>query len=176
MIIHNAAITGSLSLNGVDLSSITGSSGGSNFATTGSNIFIGNQTITGSVAITDNILIGSTTGSEYKLYVSGTIYATGDIIALSDSRVKTNIRPIDNVIERIINSRGVIYDRIDQDSLNNIGFIAQELEETFPELVSTDINKNKGVKYQNAVAILFEAIKEQQKQIENLKLLINNLI
>jgi trimeric autotransporter adhesin len=91
MIIHDAAITGSLSLNGVDLSSITGSSGGSNFATTGSNIFIGNQTITGSVGITgslsvndiiiingnNDVLIGTTTSAGYKLDVNGTTRFNG---------------------------------------------------------------------------------------------------
>jgi len=119
-----------------------------------------------------NLLIGTQTDNGYKLYVSGTIYATGDVIAFSDVRIKTNIRPIKNVLERITNSRGVIYDRTDNDDKNNIGFIAQELEEQFPELVSTDNQGNKGVKYQNAVAVLFEAIKEQQKQIEELKILV----
>jgi hypothetical protein len=119
-----------------------------------------------------NVLIGTSTDAGYKLYVSGTIYATGDVIAFSDVRIKTNIRPIENVLKRITNSRGVIYDRIDNDDKNNIGFIAQELEEQFPELVSTDNQGNKGVKYQNAVAVLFEAIKEQQKQIDEFKKLI----
>jgi hypothetical protein len=105
----------------------------------------------------------------YKLSVAGTIHATGDVIAYSDISVKKNIRPIENVLERVTNSRGVVYDRVDNDDKNNIGFIAQELEKQFPELVNTNANGTKGVKYQNAVAILFEAVKEQQKQIEELK-------
>jgi hypothetical protein len=103
------------------------------------------------------------------LYASGEIYATGNIIAYSDARVKTNIRSIDNALDRVMKSRGVIYDRNDVDSNNNIGFIAQELEEQFPELVSTDKEGRKGVMYQNMVAVLLEAIKEQQKQIDELK-------
>lgn len=116
-----------------------------------------------------NVVIGGNTDGGYKLYVTGTIYATGDVVAYSDIRVKTNIRPIENSLERITNSRGVMYDRTDNDDKDNIGFIAQELEKQFPELVSTDNQGKKGVKYQNAVAILFEAIKEQQKQIDGLK-------
>lgn len=92
---------------------------------------------------------------------------SGDVTAFSDVRVKENIRPIENVIEKIKASRGVIYDRIDTKEKNNIGFIAQELEESFPELVITQKDGTKAVKYQNAVALLFEAVKEQQKQIEN---------
>jgi hypothetical protein len=93
---------------------------------------------------------------------------SGDVTAFSDERVKENIRPITNVIERIQASRGILYDRIDTKQKDNIGFIAQELEETFPELVLTKEDGTKAVKYQNAVAVLFEAIKEQQIQIDYL--------
>jgi hypothetical protein len=116
-----------------------------------------------------NVMIGTTTDYSYRLYVVGSIYASGDVIAYSDVRIKTNIRPIENALEKITNSRGVIYDRTDTNDKDNIGFIAQELEKQFPELVSTDNQGRKGVKYQNAVAVLFEAIKEQQKQINDLK-------
>jgi hypothetical protein len=72
-------------------------------------------------------------------------------------------------LNRIGESRGVLYDRKDTGLKNNIGFIAQELELQFPELVNTDDDGIKSVKYSNAVAVLFEAIKEQQKQINELK-------
>jgi hypothetical protein len=62
-----------------------------------------------------------------------------------------------------------LYDRKDIDSKNNIGFIAQELELEFPELISTNPDGTKGVKYQNAVAVLFEAVKELHKQIDDIK-------
>ena len=118
-----------------------------------------------------NVVIGSSTqiSSGYKFQVSGAIYASGDVIAFSDISVKKNIRTIDNALERVIKSRGILYDRKDNDSKDNIGFIAQELEQQFPELISTNDDGTKGVKYQNAVAVLFEAIKEQQKQIDGLK-------
>lgn len=116
------------------------------------------------------ILMGSATDiGSYTLQVTGTIYATADVIAFSDISVKKNIRNIENALERVTKSRGVLYDRNDIDSNNNIGFIAQELEEQFPELISNNADGTKGVKYHNAVAVLFEAIKEQQKQIEGLK-------
>jgi hypothetical protein len=114
----------------------------------------------------------------YPLHVSAStsgtsIYATGDIVAFSDQSVKENIRPIENVIKRIGDSRGVLYDRIDNSEKDNIGFIAQELEVAFPELVVTNPDGTKAVKYQNAVAVLFEAIKEQQKQINGILKLLN---
>ena len=105
----------------------------------------------------------------YLLQVNGTIYASGNVIAYSDVSVKTNIRNIDNALNRVLKSRGILYDRIDTDDKDNIGFVAQELETEFPELVVTNNDGTKAVKYQNAVAVLFEAIKEQQKEIEKLK-------
>ena len=117
-----------------------------------------------------NLNVGSgNSDSGYKLKIEGSIYATADVIAYSDISVKENIRPIENVLTRINNSRGVLYDRIDTNTKDNIGFIAQELEKEFPELITTNNDGTKGVKYQNAVAVLFEAIKEQQKQINELK-------
>jgi hypothetical protein len=134
---------------------------------TGSFQVIGNSTLSGLVGI-------ATINPSYPLDISSSvggtsIYATGDIVAFSDQSVKNNIRPIENVLERINDSRGVLYDRIDNGEKNNIGFIAQELEVTFPELVITNPDGTKAVKYQNATAVLFEAIKEQQKQIDELK-------
>lgn len=127
------------------------------------------------------VTIGSTNSNSYPLRVltqvsNISIYADFDIVAFSDQSVKENIRPIENVIERVQKSRGVLYDRIDSGSKNNIGFIAQELEVAFPELVTTNEDGTKAVKYQNAVAVMFEAIKEQQKQIDELKELVTKLI
>jgi hypothetical protein len=106
-----------------------------------------------------------------KIQFTSTGQATfaGDVIAFSDISVKENIRSIDNALDRIVKSRGVLYDRKDTKTKDNIGFIAQELELEFPELISVNNDGTKGVKYQNAVAVLFEAIKEQQKQINDLK-------
>ena len=121
-----------------------------------------------------------TTAPSYPLYVSTqvsnvSIYADYDIVAFSDQSVKENIRPIENVLERVIESRGVLYDRIDSGEKDNIGFIAQELEVAFPELVVTNEDGTKAVKYQNAVAVLFEAVKEQQKQIDEIKRILNGI-
>lgn len=131
------------------------------------------------IASGGNIGIGTTSPS-YPLHVSAqvsnvSIYADYDIVAYSDQSVKENIRPIDNALERVIESRGVLYDRIDSGEKDNIGFIAQELEVAFPELVVTNPDGTKAVKYQNAVAVLFEAVKEQQKQIDEIKRILNGL-
>jgi hypothetical protein len=119
----------------------------------------------------------STTSSSYKMYVSGTVYATGDVIAYSDRRKKTNIETIKNALEKVTSLRGVFYDKIGEETKGRqLGVIAQEVDQVLPEAVSyaKDIDEY-GVKYGNMVGVLIEAIKEQQKQIEDLKSIISGI-
>ena len=105
-------------------------------------------------------------------YVSGKVYSNG-VALTSDARYKMNIVTLDHALENLLNLRGVTYDydRAKWPAKNfpaerQIGFIAQEVERIFPELVVTDANGYKSVMYQNAVPILVEGMKAQQKQIE----------
>ena len=74
-----------------------------------------------------------------------------------------NIKTIDNALDKVLQLRGVEYDRTDIDE-HQIGVIAQEVEKVFPDLVLD--GEKKSVAYGNMVAVLIEAIKEQQKQID----------
>ena len=122
-----------------------------------------------------NVGIGDATPS-YKLDVAGTIRATGDVIAYSDARVKDNVKTIDNALEKVIKLRGVSYTRNDiEDKSSKIGVIAQEVLKVLPEVVSQDENDKYSVSYGNITGVLIEAIKEQQKQIEYLKIQIKNM-
>ena len=95
---------------------------------------------------------------------TGTITAGGDITAFSDERLKSDIQTIDNALDKVMNMRGVSYTK---QAEKGIGVIAQEIEKVLPEVV-TD-GEYKSVAYGNIVGVLIEAIKEQQKQIDELK-------
>ena len=95
---------------------------------------------------------------------TGTITASGDITAFSDERLKSDIETIDNALDKVMNMRGVSYTK---QAEKGIGVIAQEIEKVLPEVV-TD-GEYKSVAYGNIVGVLIEAIKEQQKQIDELK-------
>jgi hypothetical protein len=116
-------------------------------------------------------LADSTTSSSYAVYVSGSLYATGDIVAYSDRRKKTDIVTIEDALEKVKSMRGVFYTKIDEtEKGRQVGVIAQEMHEVLPEAVTyaSDVDEY-GVKYGNIVGVLIEAIKEQQKEIEELK-------
>jgi hypothetical protein len=108
--------------------------------------------------------------------VTGNITATGDVIAYasSDRRLKDNIVNIENPIEKVQKLNGVTWDWNDnadelQKSTPTVGVIAQEVEEVLPQLVNTRDNGYKAVDYAKLTGLLIEAIKDQQKQIDELK-------
>jgi len=108
------------------------------------------------------------TSPAYKLDVTGTIRATGDVIAFSDKRVKENIKTIDNALEKVINLRGVEFNKIGENK-KSIGVIAQEVEKILPEVISTDKRDMKSVAYGNIVGVLIEAIKELSDRVKALE-------
>lgn len=111
-----------------------------------------------------------TGGAVITLASGGSITASGDITAYSDERVKENINTIENALEKVKALRGVTYNRKDkEDKSEKIGVIAQEVQEILPQVVQEQEDGMLGVSYGNITAVLIEAIKEQQKQIEVLK-------
>jgi hypothetical protein len=100
------------------------------------------------------------------LDVTGDIAASGTVTAQSDEKLKENVITIENALEKVLSLRGVEYDRIDSGD-HQIGVIAQEVEKIVPAVVYGD--EIKSVAYANLVGLLIEAIKEQQKEIEEMK-------
>ncbi|MBD3422449.1 MAG: hypothetical protein GF398_20230, partial [Chitinivibrionales bacterium] len=131
--------------------------------------------------------IGTTNPTE-KLVVCGNIKASGTITtesgicSPSDRRLKKSVYPIDSAIDKVTNLQGVSY-QWDRESYpernmpegNKIGLIAQEVEEVIPEIVHTDSKGYKSLEYDKLAAVLIEAIKEQQSQIETLKKQVSHL-
>lgn len=115
-----------------------------------------------------------THGSTYALYADGPAYATAFYYS-SDASLKKNIKIIPDALDKVLELKGVEFDW-KKDGSSSIGLIAQDVEKVFPELVEADKNTGlKSVEYGNLVAPLIEAIKEQQKQIDDLKKQIDNL-
>ena len=102
---------------------------------------------------------------------AGNLTVTGDVTANSDIRLKSDIQTITNAVETVKSLRGTAYIK---DGKASIGVIAQEIEEVLPQVVHTadDEMGTKSVAYGNIIAVLIEAIKEQQDQIDELKKLL----
>jgi hypothetical protein len=89
----------------------------------------------------------------------------------SDICLKTNVENINDGLERVLDLRGVRFNwKTAPDGRKMIGFIAQEVEQSVPELVFTNpVDGLKGINYAEMTAVLVEAVKEQQKMIEELQ-------
>ena len=87
--------------------------------------------------------------------------------SLSDEKLKKDISTIDNAVDKVMQLRGVDY-TWKQSEEKSKGVIAQELQKVLPELVS-ESNDRLSVNYNGIIGVLIEAIKEQQKQIDELK-------
>ena len=105
----------------------------------------------------------------YELEVNGTVAAT-NFDSLSDRRHKTNIQVIENPIEKIKKIDGVSFDwkKTNEPSL---GVIADNVLEVLPEIVSGEDTKS--VNYNGLIGVLIEVVKDQQKQIDELRGLID---
>lgn len=103
------------------------------------------------------------------IYSKGNILSSGDITAYSDRRLKSNIKPLTN--------RGYITPvTYEKDGKQNIGFVAQEVQSKYPELVIEDATEDKylALNYAQYTAVLQSQIIELNQRIEELEKKLTN--
>ena len=111
-----------------------------------------------------------------RINSAGNANFSGTVTANSDEKLKENVVGITNALEKVMDLRGVYFNRIGKTyDDREIGVIAQEVEKVLPELVKENSDGTKAVAYQNMVAVLIEAIKEQQEQINELRSRLDDL-
>ncbi len=147
---------------------------------TGNSFVGGNLGVVGSVGIGN----GNYNFGDHSLCVHGSIAATGNIYSnqdikafsvttVSDRRTKTNIQPLTDVmrpLDVIQNMQGVAF--TDARGKDSIGFIAQEVQEVLPQVVSQESESEDGrlsLAYGNVTALLVEAIKGLRQEVADLR-------
>tara|TARA_E500000318_G_scaffold81239_1_gene76477 strand:+ start:207 stop:2501 length:2295 start_codon:yes stop_codon:yes gene_type:complete len=162
----NTQVTGSLGVTG----NITGDLiGNADTSTTASAVDFNDGLTTTSDVQFNSLGVGTAAPT-----TTGLIRATNDIVAFysSDERLKDNIVQISNPIEKVKKIKGVEFDWNDKQEVyegHDVGVLAQDIEKVLPELVTTRDNGYKAVKYEKIIALLIEAVKDQQSQIDELK-------
>ena len=105
--------------------------------------------------------------------INGKLYVTDDIYAFysSDQRLKDNITPIPNALDKVLSISGNTFDWNEESGKQGteVGVIAQEILEVLPEVVTTRENGYLAVRYEKLVPLLIEAIKELKSEIDELK-------
>ena len=116
------------------------------------------------------------TNPQAKLHVSGPLIAAGSMFP-SDARLKTNIEPMSDVLERLDQVRAVSFDWNEKYEVfgtpmgeRQIGIIAQELEAVFPEMVMTVGDYDyKAIDYSKLTVLLLEALHELHAKVGQLE-------
>ena len=139
------------------------------------------------VGTTDSLHIRAYNKGALQLYTNGSkklettnngITVTGTVTETSDARQKTNIVPIDGALSKIQQVTGYTYNWKDS-NVPDIGVIAQDVEQVFPELVETENegeeDEIKSVGYSGLVGVLIEAVKELSETVTELRAEVNEL-
>ena len=117
----------------------------------------GNNTVSGNLVVSGNLTVVDIT-------------ASGDVTSTSDETLKENIKSIEGALDTVTKLSGKMFTmKSDETQKEKVGFIAQEVEQHLPQVVSTDDNGIKSISYGNVAALLVEAIKELNQKIEDLK-------
>jgi Ca2+-binding RTX toxin-like protein len=104
----------------------------------------------------------------------GALTAADDVSAFSDIRYKTEIKKIENALDKVKRVNGYTFMRTDNDRTNRqAGVIAQEFLKVLPEVVHVDPKGMYSVAYGNIVALLIEALKEETEKREALEKRLN---
>jgi hypothetical protein len=108
--------------------------------------------------------------------VSGNAYCTSGSWSSSDMRFKDHISKMDDLTSKLMKINGYSYQFKTEEfpaynfnKGNQFGFLAQELQKEFPEMVSTDANGYLAVKYEAMIPVLTEVIKKQEEKIQKLE-------
>ena len=120
-------------------------------------------TLSGNISAVDGTFSGDVSAVDGTF--SGDVSAD-DFDSTSDKRLKSNIKPLNDALQKVKQLNGVSFE------MNNkpkIGVIAQEVQKVIPEVVNTKEDGYLSVSYGNIVGLLIEAIKEQQVKIEQLE-------
>ena len=106
----------------------------------------------------------------------GTLTLSNRLIELSSIRYKTNVESLTPALDKVLQLRPVYYTKIGGTGSTEIGLIAEEVAEIYPELIKyDDAGQVDGINYTRIAPILIKTIQEQQELIKNLTKRIDDL-
>lgn len=145
-----------------------------------SSLNISGSLTSGSLTV-DNILvnevsIGLNSDSDIVTLSNGTVSFKNEIKTISDARVKNNIKSFGPSLEMILKIQPKKYNMLEKKTQRKkIGFLAQDVKNIFPELVSMDKNKMLALNYQGLIPLLINSFNELNYKIRELSDRIKNL-
>ena len=126
--------------------------------------------VIGNGDLTNSGNVGNNPSNAFIVNFDGSAILAGDLTINSDARLKTNITSLGNTLPKLLLLDGKRYTLTNNEEYK-IGLLAQEVQKLFPELVKQAKDKKQTLSlfYQGLVPVLINAIKDQQKQLEELR-------
>jgi hypothetical protein len=133
------------------------------------------------------LTMGGDETTDYAITVNNTatnaskIQATA-FVTHSDGRLKKDILPINNAMDKLNKLQGVTYNwkqgsrKAKGWRAEEVGFVAQDVEKVLPQLVATDGSGGMGIDYSKLTAVLTEAVKQQDTEIKNLRTTLSTVL
>jgi len=111
-----------------------------------------------------------------SVYMSSSVLYASDFIIPSDSRLKIDVEELDNALQNVLTMNGARYTWNDiaiklgyGDTSRQVGVIAQDIANVYPEIVETNNQGYLNVKYDRLAAVLIQAIKELNQKVVELQ-------
>jgi hypothetical protein len=150
----------------IDAGAIDGTNIGASSAGTGAFTTLataGIATLVGAVNVNGDLTLESDHDAKARSFIT-----------YSDATLKQDIKPLDSALDKVMSMRGVSYEFKNQASAEGathreVGFLAQEMKQSVPEVVYGNGDGNLGIDYAKLTSVLVEAVKAQQSQIEELR-------
>jgi hypothetical protein len=129
------------------------------------------------VQSTSGLKVQTTSDQSTPVYFNSDLYVAGNLYNTSDVRLKENIIQLSQEkIDNLLNLQPVEYlFKIDLNKKQHLGFIAQDVEKLFPNLVKNNILGYKTVNYIEFIPIIVSKMKSMQNEIDELKSLVQEL-
>ncbi len=126
----------------------------------------GSLTLAGGIGIVKDVYAGN------DVHVANTVFSAQPDVISSSISYKENVNNFDNGLAYVMNMKPVTYDRKNTQNKNEIGFIAEDIENVLPNIVKSG-NGIKGIQYGQIIPVLVSALQEQQQKITELENKIN---
>jgi len=143
-----------------------------------SNLRMGTYLISNDGGNTEGLAFDASGNASFaqNVAITGDVTVNGNLYSPSDGRLKNHIETLGNVLNKLNQVRGVSFSYNDQSryaSGTKIGVVAQELQKVYPEMVTQGADGYLKVDYTQLAAVLIQAVKEQQQQINLLQKQLN---
>ena len=138
------------------------------------NLGIGTQSplaplhVHGDTYLASNLTVEGNAIFNCNVDIYGYTWSHGDIMQVSDRRLKFDLLPIESALDKIEKLSGYTFQMYNQEK-RQVGLIAQEVQQVMPEAVREDQTGYLGISYGNMIGLLVEGIKELRGELRMLK-------